>query len=1055
MQVTKTFLKKFIATLGSTRLMAILFIVFATALGAGTFIENDHGTDAARILVYNSRWFEILMVLFIINFLLNIRKYGLAQKRKWSILTIHLSLVVIILGAFVSRYYGYTGVMSIREGQANDEMLSDDTFINVVIESEKDGKVLQQTIAKKVLMSQATPRQNEFSIRSEFDGEDVVIAQRDFVENADLVFEENPAGDLYLKVVETKNGERFDRYLKDGEIARFGGTTYTFNNPVPDAFNFQIISTKFFLRTHANGTLFSMESSETRTVRTGIDTVALKSLYSFDNAQFVVPDRPKTGSLKLVAKNSVSPGDGDGALKLQISRAGYSQEITVFGKRRKLGDPRTLSMDGLKYTVSYGSRIHKLPFQIELQNFVAERYPGTTNSYSAFESKVRVIDKGGNFTARIYMNHVLDHRGYRFFQASYHPDEKGTIFAVNHDRLGTWITYAGYFILYFGLIMILFGRYTRFGRVMTRINTLNRKKTVLTGAMILIFATFGFAGGGLDSFGPQFDAKVDSLIQHYKTPDELASKFGRLVVQDLNGRMKPINTYSSEVLRKISKSDVYGSLDADQALLSMIQFPELWYGVPLIYVASGNDSIRELIGAPLQQKLIPLSAFFGADGRYKIGEPVNDAYKAMVPNQFQKDFIEVDRRVNLLYNMLGGRDLRMFPLPGHANDKWIPSSEASEYGDVLSTGDSLFIVQVMSLYNSSFISSIASGNFKETESILDKIAAYQLKFGGEVRPSKSKIDTEVLYNKYDVFKSLFAWYLYAGLAMLIVAVIALFKMNPAIKISLKVLRVGVLLCFALHSLGLVARWYVSGHAPWSDAYESIIYISWATMLFGLIIGRKSDLATAATAFVTSMILMVAHWNWMDPAIANLEPVLNSYWLMIHVAIIVASYGPFTLGMIMSVLTLMLMVFLTATNKKSLGLNITKLVLLTEITLTVGLVMLTIGNFLGGQWANESWGRYWAWDPKETWALVSIVLYALIIHLRLIPKLSGRWLFSLMGVVAYYSILMTYFGVNFYLSGLHSYAKGDNIVTPNFIYYSLAGIAVLGAASFYKYRRHLA
>ncbi len=1034
--------------------MALLFIVFAAALGVGTFIENDHGTDAARILIYNSRWFELLMVLFIINFVLNVRKYGLTQKKKWSILTIHLSLVVIILGAFVSRYYGFTGLISIREGQTNDEMLSDDTFLNVVVESEKDGKVMQQTITKKVLLSQATPRHNEFSIRSKFDGEDIVIRQREFVENADLVFVENADGPLYLKLVETKNGERFDRYIKDGEIARFGNTTFTLNNPVPDAINFQVISSKFFLRTSFSGSLFSMGSGETRNVRTGIDTVALKSLYTFDNAQFVVPDRPKPGNLKLTAKNSMGSDELDGALKLEISRAGDNQEITVLGKRRKMGDPRSFVMDGLKYTVTYGSRIYKLPFQIELQNFIAERYPGTTNSYSAFESRVRVIDKGGDFNARIYMNHVLDHRGYRFFQASYHPDEKGTILAVNHDRLGTWITYAGYFILYFGLIMMLFGKYTRFGRVMKRINTLDRKKTALTGAMVLIFATFGFAGGGLDSFGPHFDAKVDSLIHHYKTPEDLASKFGRLVVQDLNGRMKPINTYSSEVLRKISKSDVYGNLDADQALLSMIQFPEVWYNVPLIYVASGNDSIRELIGAPFDHKLIPLSAFFESDGRYKIGGPVNDAYKAMVPNQFEKDFIEVDRRVNLLYNMLGGRDLRMFPVPGNAEHKWIPSSEVSEYGDVLSMGDSLFIAQVMSLYNSSFISSVAKGNFKETESILDKIAAYQIKFGGDVRPSKSQIDTEVWYNRYDVFKSLFAWYLYAGVAMLIVAVIALFKMNRVIKTSLNVLKVGVLLCFAMHTLGLIARWYVSGHAPWSDAYESIIYISWATMLFGLIIGRKSDLALAATAFVTSMILMVAHWNWMDPAIANLEPVLNSYWLMIHVAIIVASYGPFTLGMILSVLSLILMVFLTGTNKKRLGLNITKLVLLTEVTLTVGLVMLTIGNFLGGQWANESWGRYWAWDPKETWALTSIVLYALIIHLRLIPKLSGKWLFAMMGALGYYAILMTYFGVNFYLSGLHSYAKGENIVTPNAIYYSLLGIGILGVVSFYKYKKFM-
>lgn len=194
------------------------------------------------------------------------------------------------------------------------------------------------------------------------------------------------------------------------------------------------------------------------------------------------------------------------------------------------------------------------------------------------------------------------------------------------------------------------------------------------------------------------------------------------------------------------------------------------------------------------------------------------------------------------------------------------------------------------------------------------------------------------------------------------------------------------------------RWYISGHAPWSDAYESMIYVAWATMFFGLAFGRKSDLTLASTAFVTSMILMIAHWNWMDPAIANLQPVLNSYWLMIHVAVIVASYGPFTLGMILGVVALFLMAFTTNKNKKVMGLNIQELTIINELALTVGLVMLTIGNFLGGMWANESWGRYWGWDPKETWALISIMVYAFVIHMRLVPGLRSRWLYNLMSIM---------------------------------------------------------
>ena len=199
--------------------------------------------------------------------------------------------------------------------------------------------------------------------------------------------------------------------------------------------------------------------------------------------------------------------------------------------------------------------------------------------------------------------------------------------------------------------------------------------------------------------------------------------------------------------------------------------------------------------------------------------------------------------------------------------------------------------------------------------------------------------------------------------------------------------------------------------------------------------------------------MIAHWSWMDPAIANLVPVLDSYWLMIHVSVIVGSYGPFTLGMILGIVSLILMLITNEKNKKKIELNLKELTIINEMALTVGLIMLTIGNFLGGQWANESWGRYWGWDPKETWALISIFIYAFVLHMRLVPGLRGKWTFNLMSILAFSSIMMTYFGVNFYLSGLHSYASGDKVITPDFVYYSLFFVLILGFFSYFKYNKY--
>ena len=295
--------------------------------------------------------------------------------------------------------------------------------------------------------------------------------------------------------------------------------------------------------------------------------------------------------------------------------------------------------------------------------------------------------------------------------------------------------------------------------------------------------------------------------------------------------------------------------------------------------------------------------------------------------------------------------------------------------------------------------------------------------------------------------------MYVGTLMFVFLIFQIFYNNKVLNYFISASKYVIFILFILQTLGLIARGFISGHAPWSDAYESMIYVAWATVGIGLAFGRKSDLTIASTSFVASMILMIAHWNWMDPEIANLVPVLDSYWLMIHVSVIVGSYGPFTLGMILGIVSLFLILITNKKNKKKIDLNLKELTIINELALTVGLIMLTIGNFLGGQWANESWGRYWGWDPKETWALISIMIYAFVLHMRLIPGLRGKWAFNLMSIIAFASIVMTYFGVNFYLTGLHSYASGDKVITPNFVYYSAVFVFILGFASYFKHKKY--
>ena len=1038
----KDFLNK---VLFSTRLTALLFVSFATAMAFGTFIESWYSTDTAKIWIYNAWWFELLMVLMAVNFAGNIFKYRLLQKDKWAVLLLHLSFILILLGAFVTRYIGFEGVMPIREGDATQFFLSEKTYLTVFVDGEIDGTPRRKKLEDAVLLSEHV--NNNFQWKNDFNGQEFTLSYVDFIEGATegLVLDEN--GERYLKIVEAGDGNRHDHYLKEGDIANIHNILFTLNRPQEGAINIRFEEGMYTIESPFSGQFMRMaDQFQGNLTADEISPLELRSLYTLPNFQFVIPEPALRGRFDIVKADPQS-GVQQNALLLEVSSMGEASKVTLLGGKGFTADPKKISVGGLDFYLQYGSLPLELPFSIRLNDFIAEKYPGTEKSYASFMSKI-TVEESPPFDYDIYMNHILDHEGYRFFQASFDPDEKGTILSVNHDWWGTWITYIGYFLLYLSMIGIFFIGKTRFKELAKTLDKIQKQKKKLALMLLLISTTF--AQGQLIEQPHRNTIDFDSIIQADAFSKEHAEMFGSLIIQDAGGRMKPANTFSSELLRKVSKSDTYNGLNADQVLLSILNSPVVWYNVPIIYLKRGNDSLRNLISVPKTAKYAALLSFFDQEGNYKLASPLEEAYRAAVPNQFQKDFIELDRRVNLLYSALEGKIMRIFPVPNDENNRWVSYPELTE--NRFQGQDSLYVHNILPLYFQSLRLAKQDGNYAQAENLLESVHGFQKKFGSSVMPSKEKVKAEIRYNKYDIFKRLYSGYIYVGTLFFLILIFQIFYNTKGIRALVIGFRGMLLFLFVLHTLGLIARWYISGHAPWSDAYESMIYVAWATQFFGLVFGRKSDLTMASTAFVAGMILMIAHWNWMDPAIANLVPVLDSYWLMIHVAVIVGSYGPFALGMIIGAVALLLMILSSEANKKRIQLQIKELTVINELALTVGLIMLTIGNFLGGMWANESWGRYWGWDPKETWALISIMVYAFVIHMRLIPGLRSPWLFNLMSILAFASILMTYFGVNFYLVGLHSYASGDKIITPSFVYYALVIVAVLGTISYFRAKR---
>ena len=1037
--------------------MAVLFLLFAVAMGIGTFIESWYSTETARIYVYNATWFEVIMVFFVINFIGNIYRYNLLQWKKWPVLVLHLSWILIIVGAFVTRYISYEGMMPIREGNSENIFYSDKTYLTAYVDGEINGQTRRKILEDDILV---TPKGKRSSLpwNDDFNGQEFRIEYVDFIKGAKegLIPDEN--GKEYLKIVEAGDGQRHEHYLENRSVASIHNVLFALNKETNGAINIFVEEGSYKIVSPFEGQFMRMaDQFQGELAKDSLQELQLRSLYTTAGMQFVIPEPMVKGAYGIVkVPNDQINEQTQDALVVAVTVNGETQEKRLLGSKGASDFADKFSMGGLDFSLRYGSKVHELPFSVKLNDFIAEKYPGTVNSYKSFMSKVTIEDERP-FDYDIFMNHILDHKGYRFFQASFMPDEKGTVLSVNHDVLGTWITYVGYFLLYLGLLGIMFFGKTRFKELANALEKVKKKKTKLVAVTLFLLGSFqGYAqepeSQNRNNLPTQ--EQIDSVINATTVSEAHADKFGELVIQDEGGRMKPLHTFTSELLRKLSGKDKFQSLNADQVFLSMILNPPLWYNVDFIKVGDRqNDSIREIIGVEDSQKFVKATDLFDATGMYKLKPYLEEATSTTNPNQFQKDFIKVHERFSLLNMALNGGILKIFPLLNDENNKWISAVEFrsgqfqvqdSLYGNFMANG--------LPYYLNTLQSAVATGNYSESDKLLEAFKQNQKNHGSEVLPPEKKVKTEILYNKLDIFNRLFRYYGAVGLFLFIVLILRIFKDREIWKAAAYLLKGIIIILFIWHTAGLVLRWYISGHAPWSDAYESILYVAWATMGMGLAFGRKSELTMAASAFVSSMLLWIAHQSWVDPSIANLVPVLDSYWLMIHVAVIVGSYGPLTVGMILGVVSLLLIILTTKSNKKRMELNLKELTIINELTLTVGLVMLTIGNFLGGQWANESWGRYWGWDPKETWALISIMIYAFVLHMRLVPALKGKWLFNFMSVAAFGSIMMTYFGVNFYLVGLHSYAQsGSAAITPDYIKYIVLGVFILGGISYWRYR----
>ena len=898
---------KLLNFLFSFKATLLLLAILAIGAGVATFIENDFGTSSARVLVYNNTWYEIVLVLTTINL------SGIIYKFKmWNNLPrflFHFSFVVILLGAIITRYVGYEGIMQIPQGTTTNQMISLEPYLQVTV---KDG---EKVVAYKEWQKEFTsllPELNNFSYKVDFDNNNLIIDYKRF--------------------------------------------------------------------------------------------------------QFEKKEQAKMG-----------------LLTVDVTLNGKKETIRLPGLSGQLGVPRDLIFDKYTVTLEYGSKFIDLPFAIRLNEFQLERYPGSM-APSSYASEVTVIKDDKTYDYRIFMNRTLNEGNFLFFQSSYFPDESGTVLSVNNDP-GKWPTYFGYFLLTLGLFLNFFDKKSRFRKLTKFVANKNLAMFILTLALL---STQNLkANESNNTTSPQevddITMRVDYLNKFKDESKVTADKFGHLVVQSSGGRMKPLATLNREIVQKLSGKSSFMGMDANQIVLGMITRPDIWKDVKIIKI--NTPKLKKFLGVPESEKYISFSEAFGEKNDYLLAKESEKALltKPIERGTYEKDIIKVDEKLNIIYSVFNGALLNIFPKVYDEqsvddNFKWYSPLEA---------------MQEFSGQNQAAIGSVVRGLFNSTmdfdwnsaNNYIDMIALYQDKVGTDIKPTASKINAEIVFNKLDIFFNLTLAYVLLGFVMVVLAFVVIFKPEFKPAKTTKIILAILSILFAIQTFGMGYRWYLSGHAPWSDIYETLIYISWSAIFAGVIFFRNSLLALGAATIIAGIFMFTAHLTDVDPQITSLVPVLKSYWLTIHVSILTASYGFFGLSAILGFLTLIMFIF--RKNRPHLDDIIKHISAINEISLIIGLACITIGNFLGGVWANESWGRYWGWDPKETWAYVSIVVYALVIHLRFVKSLNTPYVLATASLLAFSSIMMTYLGVNFYLSGMHSYATGDPVPIPMWAYLTVA------------------
>lgn len=643
-----------------------------------------------------------------------------------------------------------------------------------------------------------------------------------------------------------------------------------------------------------------------------------------------------------------------------------------------------------------GMKEEKLPFSLCLKKFEAKMHDGT-NAVADYSSKFTVIDGDDKSEGEVSMNNIYSHRSYRLYQSSYDEDGKGSVLAINADPYGIPVTYTGYALLFISLVWMLFDPKGGYRKLLK--SPLLKKGALMT-ALILSM-------GNIQTLHAE---PATGNLQNAVLPKETAEKFGELHIL-YNDRICPVQTFALDFCKKIYGARSYQGLTAEQVLSGWVFYGNTWANEPFIKIKSGE--MKTAMNLP---DYASLNTFFNREmGGYTIGQYVQEYYNGQ-QDKFHQQAADIDGKIQIIMELREGISLKVLPYTFTKNVKatkdhsFIKAGTTTWFSPVdklpqaVEHQHALYIRNVFSLLNGD----VKAGNTSRVNEFFVKMKKYQEVSSGNSLPTNTQYKAERINNAFPFATILFMANLTLGFIALFYTIYRMTKKRE-VKVLDIALPILLVVSFLALTFGLVLRWIISGNVPMSNGYESMLTVAWFVMLIAIFMQFRIRLVMVFGFLLSGFFLLVSHINQMDPAIGQMMPVLNSPLLSMHVSIIMMSYALLSLTFICGIMGICM---------RSHG---EELQALSRVFLYPALTCMGFGIFIGAIWANVSWGNYWSWDSKETWALITFMIYAVVVHTQSLPVFRKPLVYHIYITLAFLSIAMTYFGVNYFLTGMHSYA----------------------------------